>query len=285
MAAAGLPGERIDLDQQVNDDHADKPQPAGSGPRLLEDLSMGLGFYSRLPLRGRRHEAPELNRIALALPFTSIVIGVAPALLLVALTLIGLPGIFAAGLAVGLLLVLTGAMAEDGLADAADGLFGGATATRRLEIMRDSRHGTYGVLALVLFLLLRIVAIGAIAAGHSIGVAGVWLAAMLLARSGSLWLAVVLPPARTDGLSAAMGGVTRPAFGLGAAIAVILGIVLAGPVAGFFGLLLTMILLVAVTAGWTLACQRLVGGQTGDLIGALQALLELAALTVFLGFA
>jgi adenosylcobinamide-GDP ribazoletransferase len=223
--------------------------------------------------------------MALALPFVSLILGLLPALLLIVLTLIGLPGIFAAGVAALLLLVITGAMAEDGLADAADGLFGGVTATRRLEIMRDSRHGTYGVLALVLFILLRIVAIGAIAALHWFGAGAVWLAAMILSRTGSLWLAVVLPPARTDGLSAAVGGVTRAGFGVGAALALIIAAVLAIPVVGAVALVLALALMVAVVAGWTLCCKRLVGGQTGDLIGALQALLELAALSVFLAFA
>ncbi len=273
----------------MNDDYPEPPprHSGGLAPNFAGDLTMGLRFYSRVPLASLPFpdEPPELNRMALALPFVSLLLGAIPALLLIVLTLIGLPGIFAAGLAAIAYLAITGAMSEDGLADASDGLFGGATATRRLEIMRDSRHGTYGVLALVLFILLRIVAVGAIAALHSLGAGALWLAAMILSRSGSLWLAVVLPPARTDGLSAAVGGVTRPAFAVGAILALIIAAVLAIPVLGPIALLIALAFMVAVAAGWTICCQRLVGGQTGDLIGALQALLELAALTVFLIFA
>lgn len=273
----------------MNDDEGDaRPPrlPAGPdfGSRLRDDLVMGLRFYSRVPIPALPLESPELNRIALALPFTSLAIGLVPAVLLFVLTLIGLPGIFAAGLAVIAILVITGAMAEDALADSADGLFGGTSATRRLEIMRDHAHGTYGVSALVLFLLLRVVAVGAIAALSPLAAAGIWLAAMVLSRSGALWLTVALPPARSDGMSAAVGGVTRGGFIVGAAFAVILSLLLAVPTAGLLALLVALAVLAAATIGWTVLCQRLVGGQTGDLIGALQAVLELSALTVFLIF-
>jgi adenosylcobinamide-GDP ribazoletransferase len=264
----------------LNDDHPGPQGPLNSG--FVAELVMGLRFYSRVPIPTLPHAAPQLDRMAPALPFASVLIGLGPALLLAILTLIGLPGIYAAGFAAAVQLILTGAMAEDGLADAADGLFGGATAARRLEIMRDSRHGSYGVLALVLCIVLRVVAVGAIAAVHPIGAIGAWLAAMVLARSGSLWLAVSLPPARADGLSAAVGGVRRGSFAMGAAIAVVVAAVLAAPMTGVAGVIGALILAGATIWGWTALCQRLVGGQTGDLIGALQALLELAALTAFL---
>jgi adenosylcobinamide-GDP ribazoletransferase len=260
------------------------PQGPDFGSRLRDDFIMGVRFYSRIPVPVLPHEAPELNRIALALPFTSLAIGIVPAALLVILCFIGVPGIFAAGLATVALILATGAMAEDALADSADGLGGGTTATRRLEIMHDHTHGTYGVCALVMFLLLRVVAVGAIAALSPLAAAGIWLASMLLSRSGALWLTVALPPARADGASAAVGGVTRGAFGIGAVFAVILSILLAVPSAGILALLVTLAACAAVALGWTLVSQRLVGGQTGDLIGALQALLEVAALTAFMIF-
>lgn len=270
----------------MNDDEGDAhppraPQGPDFGSRLRDDFIMGLRFYSRIPVPVLPHERPELNRIALALPFTSLAIGIVPALLLIVLRLIGIPPLFAAGLAVLALVIISGAMTEDALADAADGLAGGSTTTRRLEIMRDHAHGTYGICALVLFLVLRV---GAIASVPAIPAAGIWMAAMLLSRSGALWLTVALPPARSDGASAAMGGVTRGAFAVGAVFTVILSILLTLLASGVLSLLVALAAGVAVAFGWTLLCQRLVGGQTGDLIGALQALLELTALTVFLIF-
>jgi len=287
--AAGLPASQSAIkEKRLNDDHP--PEAPGTVRDHLSGIVrtafiMGLRFYTRLPSGSDPHAPPELNRIALVLPAVSLVIGLGPALLLMALVLAGVPGIFAAGLATALLLVVTGAMPEDGLADAADGLFGGATSARRLEIMRDSTHGTYGVLALVLFILLRVVAVGAVASFDPLGAAGMWLAATLVARSGALWLVVALPPARPDGLSASVGGVTRANYVVGLVLAVIVAVPLAWLAAGLWGIVAAAVLCGLVAAGWTAVCRRLAGGQTGDLIGALQALLELAALTAFLAFA
>lgn len=251
-------------------------------PHLGADLVMGLRFYSRLPTGSAPHAAPRLERMALALPFASLVIGLGPALALMALLVVGAPPLFAATVAVALLVVVTGAMAEDALADAADGLFGGRDAGTRLDIMRDSRHGTYGVAAIVLFIALRITAIGAI--GNALEAAGVLLAAPLVARSGALWLAQALPPARSGGAAVSVGPLSRRNFFIGAGFAALLSFVLAGFAVGVAGLVAALALAALVAWGWVTVCRRLVGGQTGDLIGALQALLEGAVLTAFMIF-
>lgn len=267
-----------------HNDNQSRDDPDAAKPHFGDDVLMGLRFFSRLPTGERPHRAPDLTRIAMALPFTSVIIGVAPALLLLGASLIGLPPLFAAGLAVAASVLVTGAMAEDALADAADGLFGGSSRERRLEIMKDSRHGTYGVAALCLLLLLRVAALSALAAINPLAAAAMWLAAMLLARSGALWLSVALPAARSDGVAAAAGRVSKPAFAMGAIFALILGLILAAPGAGLVGFLLAVALAALVTGGWMALCQRLVGGHTGDLIGALQAMLEIAVLAAFLVF-
>ena len=168
------------------------------------------------------------------------------------------------------------------LADAADGLFGGGTIEQRLSIMKDSRHGTYGVAAIVLLLALRITAVGSVA--NPLAAAGIWLAATLMARSGALWLTIALPAARSGGAAASAGRVTRRSFGIGAVFMVVLSFVLAGFAVGVLGLISAYALGALVVWGWTTLCRRLIGGQTGDLIGALQALLEIAALTAFMIF-
>jgi adenosylcobinamide-GDP ribazoletransferase len=266
-----------------NNDNGREP-PAGSNHRLADDLVMGLRLYSRLPTGDRPHEKPNLSRIAMALPLASLVIGLLPAALLLGASFIGLPHLFAAGIAVAASILVSGAMAEDALADSADGLFGGGTRERRLEIMKDSRHGTYGVAALCTLLLLRAAALAAMAAIQPVAAAALWLAAMLLARSGSLWLSVSLPTARPDGLSASVGRISWRAFGLGAIFALILGLILAGPWVGFLGYLVGLVLIAIVAWLWGRFCRRMVGGQTGDLIGALQALIEITALGAFLLF-
>jgi adenosylcobinamide-GDP ribazoletransferase len=253
--------------------------PLKSDLRLSDDLLMGLRFFSRLPTGPAPHVRPNLSRIALALPFTSVVIGAGPAAVLLVLEWLGAPHLFAAALAAATMVAVTGAMAEDALADAMDGLFGGHDVERRLEIMKDSRHGTFGVCAITLLLAVRITAVGSF--DNSLAAAGVWLAAGVMARSGGLWLTVALPPARSGGAAATAGQVSRQAFGIGAVFMVMLSFVLSAFAVGVFGLLLAYALGVLVVWGWVTLCRRLVGGQTGDLIGALIALLEVTALIAF----
>jgi adenosylcobinamide-GDP ribazoletransferase len=265
--------------RRSNDNHAVPPREAIS---LVDDLVMALRFFSRLPVGAAPHGRPSLNRIARALPFASLVIGIGPALLLAALAFIGLPPLVAAAIAVGAMIVVSGAMEEDGLADAADGLFGGTTRERRLEILKDSRHGTYGVSALALFLIIRVGALAALVAVHPLAGAAAWLAASVLARSAALWLTVALPPARAEGASAAAGRTGQTSFGIGIGFAAAITFILAGPPTGLVPVLLALALAALIAWLWARLCNRLVGGQTGDLIGALQALIEAAALAAFL---
>lgn len=258
-------------------------RPGGIG--LTDDFIMAVRFFSRLPAGSIPHQKPELNRIAMALPLASLAIGAGPALLLLGGGLVGIPGYFAAALAVGAMVLVSGAMAEDALADAADGLFGGQSPARRLEIMKDSRHGTYGVAALCLFIMLRVTGLGAVAASSPLAAAAIWLAANIAGRSGALWLVVALPAARPDGLAATAGAVSGRSFAVGAVFAVLLLFVLGGPATNLLALGLAIAAALAVMAGWSALCRRLVGGQTGDLIGALGALVEIAVLAALLPFA
>src|SRR5690606_14528872 len=128
-----------------------------------------------------------------------------------------------------------GGMMEDAIADAADGLFGGWTREKRLEILKDSRHGTYGVAALCLFIALRVTALGSMAAVNPLAAAAVWMAANIAGRSGGLWVASALPPARADGASAAAGPLPRTQFFIGTVFALLIGFVLAGPATSLVG--------------------------------------------------
>ena len=245
--------------------------PAPPAPRLADDFVMGMRFFSRIPLGEAPHETPSLSRMAPAAPFVSLAIGVLPALAMMLLCWASAPAYLAATLGVGLMVLVTGAMPEDALADAADGLAGGPTIERRLEIMRDSRHGTYGVVAIGLYLLVRITALGAVAAVNPLAAGALMLAAAVAARSGSLWLSLQLPAAREGGAAASVGRVGRTSFAMGAAFAAVLVFVLAGPFAGVIGIVLALVATALVALAWVWLCRRLVGGQTGDLIGALHA--------------
>ncbi|HUH77116.1 MAG TPA: adenosylcobinamide-GDP ribazoletransferase [Devosia sp.] len=277
------------MNAEHRDDSSAFPQaePAGAeAPRSLKaDLIMALRLFSRFPTGTSAHEVPDLNRIAPVLPLASLMVGIGPVVVLIGGTLLGLPSYFAATLAVAAMIIANGAMADDALADAFDGLFGGYTKERRLEILKDSRHGTYGVSALGLYIAARITALGALAAVNPWAAGALWLAANVVGRSLSCWLSLTLPAARTAGLSYATGPLTQKSFAIGMAIAAAIAVALAGPFAGVDGLALAAILSLAIALLWRAVCKKLVEGQTGDLIGALCALGEVAMLTGLIAFA
>lgn len=254
------------------------------GVGLKDDLVMALRFFSRLPTGDAPHVTPELGRIAMALPFAAALMALIPMGILLGGVLLGLPPYFAAALATLAMVLVGGGMMEDAIADAADGLFGGWTPARRLEILKDSRHGTYGVAALCLFLLLRVTALGSMAAVNPLAAAGVWAAANIAGRSGGLWLAVALPTARADGAAAAAGALPSSRFFIGAGFALLLVFIAGAPASSLFGVGLAVLAVGLSVLGWAALCRLLVGGQTGDLVGAAGALGEVAALTVLLMF-
>ena len=258
--------------------NGDPQQASGFGT----DLVMALRLYSRLPTGKTAHRKPDLSRIALAAPFASLIIQIAPALLLVAGSLLGLPHFFTACLAVAAFVLATGAMAEDALADAMDGLFGAESPEKRLAIMKDSRHGTYGVCAIVLILAARITVLANLLTGGPLKAALVWTGAVILSRSLSLFLTVALGPARMTGVSATAKPPKLAYVIAGTAIALILTFICVAPFTGWLKVILAAILSATIIFGWMHLCRKLVGGHTGDLIGALQALLEIAALAAFI---
>jgi adenosylcobinamide-GDP ribazoletransferase len=272
----------------LTDDRPPAPRPtndnrhSAAGFNFGDELLMGVRFYSRLPTGNTAHQRPNLDRMALTLPLTSVVIGVIPVAVLLVLEWFGTPTFFAAVIAVATLVIVSGAMSEDALADAADGLFGGSTVEQRLEIMKDSRHGTYGVCAIAVLLAARIAAVGSITSPLEAG--AILLTAPLIARSGALWLSSALPPARSGGAAASAGQVSQRSFFIGLAVAAVVSFATAGFAVGILGLAAAFALAALVALGWTTLCRRLIGGQTGDLIGALQALLEIAALTALMIF-
>jgi adenosylcobinamide-GDP ribazoletransferase len=176
-------------------------------------------------------------------------------------------------LAVTVLVVLTGGLHLDGLGDCADGLFGGWTVERRLEIMRDSRVGSFGAVAIVLVLVGDVVALGTLSTHRAlaalVGSAG-------LARLGMLALVVTLPYARPQGLGTLVeGGRKRLDFLVGAVTA-------AAPIAlDWRHGLLAVGLVVLTTIGVGALALRRIGGVTGDIYGGVLELSQLAAFSAY----
>jgi adenosylcobinamide-GDP ribazoletransferase len=242
---------------------------------LRDEFLGALAFLTRLPVRRvAAAETPEPNLAAAswAFPLVGVVIGIIGGGAYAIAAGIGLPPLAAALIAIGATAIATGGLHEDGLADTADGFGGGATREEKLDIMRDSRTGVYGVLALVFSVALRVVALGQIATGWR--VLGALIAAHTLARGLLPAVLRLLEPARSDGLGADAG---RPEQGLvlrGLGIALIIALFAAGLRPGLSAVVAGL----AVAAAIAWLAQRQIGGYTGDVLGAIEQGGEVAAL-------
>ena len=178
------------------------------------------------------------------------------------------------------MLLLTGALHEDGLADMADGFGGGRDPPRKLEIMRDSRIGAYGALAIGLALMLRVAALAGLADRGGLGLAAAGLVTAAAASRGlGLMPMALLAPARPDGLGHGAGRLPAGVFPAASVIAIVLGLALpawAGIPLPRAAMALGLATLAA--AATTSVARRQIGGVTGDVAGACQQLCEIALL-------
>ncbi|EKF19347.1 adenosylcobinamide-GDP ribazoletransferase [Nitratireductor pacificus] len=235
-----------------------EPRPALSP---LRDIAACIGFYTRLPLPAFAMPARGFAEAQWAAPVAGLLVGFIGGAAMLAALALSLPATVAAALTLAATLLVTGALHEDGLADVADGFGGGTTRERKLAIMKDSRIGAYGVAALGLSLLLRWSALATLgwAAFPAL------LAAHATSRALMPALMRLLPPARADGVSAGAG---RPG-GMAVVTALLIGgfvLLAAGP--GLF-LVAAPLLAIALFLVRRLAARQ-IGGQTGDVLGALQ---------------
>lgn len=241
-----------------------------------------LTFLTRLPVaRFGSADAAGLSAATRWFPAVGFLIGA-----LLSLALVGLevwaPTSLAVVVTIVLGILLTGGFHEDGLADVADsaGAFG---VERKLAIMRDSRIGTYGALALLLLILARFVALSAILPGGASLAIAALVTAHVVARLSSVALMAALPHARagsTNGLVAQ--GVNSSHLTLACAVAALCLIPAAAlaPVMTVVALVLAVVTTLA--AGWWF--RRSFGGITGDCLGAANVVVEIVVLTVATGF-
>lgn len=190
--------------------------------------------------------------------------------------------LIAALLAVAAGVVLTGGFHEDGLADTADGLGGGLTRARRLEIMKDSRLGSYGALALGLTLALRVAALAMLTQVSPLFAAITLLGAHGLGRAAAVAAMAIMPYGGDPGM--AKEGKPDRASRFGLTVAVLIAfwpLVFFSPVTGAGGVALG--LLAAVVPAWL--AWRLIGGRTGDVLGAVEQAFEVGFLLAVAGLA
>jgi adenosylcobinamide-GDP ribazoletransferase len=264
--------------QSPADDDGAAPAAALEPAPWLEAFAGALAFFTRLPLRPEKIH--RLGACTQGFAAAGAVLGLIVGLVFLTLQGLGLPGLVCALLALGSGLIATGALHEDGLADCADAL-GARERERALAIMRDSRIGSYGVLALVLSTGLRVGALvalpGSVALAALIGAHAFSRAALAIALER-------LEPVRPDGLGAAAGKPQRKqamlGLGIGAGVLLLACLIFAQIGVGLFALALGGL---AGLAALELARRRF-GGQTGDVLGAIQQCIEIATLIAFTFF-
>jgi adenosylcobinamide-GDP ribazoletransferase len=240
----------------------------------FDDFKTAVAFLTRLPMpHPQGPMPPNFVRAHRMFPVVGALIGAAVGLLCLGLRHVGVPDLAAAALALGAGAVLTGALHEDGLADVADGFGGGRDLASKLEIMRDSRLGTYGALILLVSFATKLSALAAIPDGH---VVQSLIASHALARGVLPWMSMSLPYARKDGLAANAG---RPDAAT-AAIAAALALAIALLSLSFANALGAALVACLSAAGMARLAQRQIGGQTGDVLGGAEQVAETVILVL-----
>ena len=241
--------------------------------RIVADIRIAISLSTILPVGlAARIDDGEVARASWALPVAGLVVGLAGAIAYWVARKMGLPSDPAAALALAATVLVSGALHEDGLADTADGLGGGESREQKLEIMRDSRIGTYGACALILSMIARWSALATIAEPAEVAMALlVTHAAARAALPAFMWL---IPPARPDGLSAGAGQPPSQSAIIAVGLGILCLVIGFGPGKAIMGLIL---LSIAALIGGFIATRQ-IGGQTGDILGALEQVGEIVVL-------
>ena len=246
----------------------------------VDEIRMAAMFLTRLPARivgFDTSRTPDFRNGARVFPVVGGLIGVAGGLVLIIAMWLGTPTLVAAALAVLTTVAVTGGLHEDGLADMADS-FGGATTEKKLEIMDDSRVGTYGAVALVFSVLIRVVALGAIAETGAFRAALALVAAEAVSRAALVRLWHDLPAARMGGLSSDTGPPDQNAMLIALAVAAVIVVILAVPSIGLWAAILASALAAVAAYAMIRLTARTIGGRTGDTLGACQQVAVVAFL-------
>ena len=244
---------------------------------LIGDIARATAFLSRLPVPGRFFEGHDgrMGTLAGAFALSGLVLSLPAGVVLSLLAACDAPPLLAAILALAVQTLVTGALHEDGLADCADGFGGGQSRERILDIMKDSRIGAYGVMALILVFGLRAAALAALADTQTpLTLLLAFLGAAMASRAAMGWHWQRLPSARSGGVADSAGQPTAGAVHgcIAGALAILLVFVLVDlPLAP---VLIALVATAGIAGYFTGMARRKIGGHTGDTIGATQQLTE-----------
>ncbi|KWT80875.1 adenosylcobinamide-GDP ribazoletransferase [Agrobacterium radiobacter] len=249
---------------------------------FITDVMHSLAFLSRLPVPSRFFDDADsvsMRRTARAFPAAGLLIALPAAFLVVVFATFNASPQLTGWLVIGLTALVTGALHEDGLADMADGFGSGKDKARMLEIMKDSRIGSYGAIAMILSFAIRATALASlIETLPAKAAAAAMIAALVLSRALMVWHWQSLPAAKTSGIAAGAGQPGTSERNIAFVIGLLLFILFtlhALPLLSI-ALVLAAAFLAAMLFGRL--CDRKIGGHTGDTIGACQQITEIVIL-------
>ena len=237
----------------------------------LTDATMCMVFFTRIPLPHVDIKDRKLGDAIWAAPIAGLMVAVVGALAYTICHMFDVPSRPAAAVALAAMMLATGCLHEDGLSDTADGFGGGKTLERKLEIMRDSRLGSYGAAALMGSMLIRWAALSTILDGTA------FICALIAAQAGSRGIFGVLLRhthlARESGLAGSVGEVSDTVSKAGLAMTAIALLFL-----GLWTAIITAIVLALCLLAFRALCRQQIGGMTGDTLGDAQQIAEIVIL-------
>ena len=254
---------------------------------VVADLQMASCFLTRLPVGwpkdpdGNWCQRPLADTVW-SYPLVGVLLGLLLAPVLWLATSLGLPELATGILAVIALVLLTGALHEDGLADVADGFGGAFERERKLEIMKDSLIGSYGAVALVLITILKASLIGALSQKLDLQSLILSLVSVFALSRGTMpLLMLILPYARNSGLASSAQTPTKQRTALGLFLSLTIAFLLLGASPG--GVVFLCVLATVALIGFI--AKKQIGGITGDVLGTAVKLSETVALIALTGLA
>nr|WP_321457529.1 adenosylcobinamide-GDP ribazoletransferase [uncultured Cohaesibacter sp.] len=249
-----------------------------------QDILDCFAFFTRLPVPSFFGEAnqnlPKMRRTSRAMPIIGLILAflaLIPATVFDVLAMTSpLPSFLLACMTIAAMSIVTGGLHEDGLADVADGFWGGHTIARKLEIMKDSRLGSYGATALCMSLLMRISIVSYLFENYGVTRGGLaYLAAGVVSRVPLMHVWHTLPAARMNGLSASLGRPSTTSYGIAIGMGAIATALLVVPVFGLASGLSAFVMIVIASLVMAHLAKSHIKGQTGDVLGASQQVGEI----------
>ncbi len=239
---------------------------------VIEDIYAAFMLLTRIPVNWQKispNTPPNLNRCLWVYPVVGVVVSLIGAIIYLGTQALDIPQMTSILLSLSAMIITTGAFHEDGLADTMDGFGGGASPEKKLEIMRDSRIGTYGGLALIISIGLKVTGLSALSAGN---VVSALLVGATVSRLMIIFTLMMLPPARKKSLSVEAGKPSTKSVIVASTITILVCLTLQDIITIIYVLSAAIV----STAMFCRLSYKQVGGYSGDILGSTQQISEIS---------